>query len=231
MGAIYLVRHGQAAYGTDDYDRLTDIGFSQARLLGEYFALRRIRFDALYLGELRRHAETAQGILEGYPHGPDTPRAQGVAGLNEYSAEALVLAHTGTRLMPDPAAARRDPVLVRDRFRVLKQALLAWSENRIRPPGMPTWQSFQDAAVATLVDARKRYPDGNVLMISSGGPISAAVAATLDAPARSAVELNLRMRNSSVTEFACSARRHSLLSFNALPHLGTHTSSSLVTYA
>jgi len=34
-----------------------------------------------------------------------------------------------------------------------------------------------------------------------------------------------------VTEFACSARRHSLVSFNALPHLDTHTDSSLVTYA
>ena len=34
MGAIYLVRHGQAAFGTDDYDRLTEIGYTQAHLLG-----------------------------------------------------------------------------------------------------------------------------------------------------------------------------------------------------
>ena len=36
MGAIYLVRHGQAAFGTDDYDRLTEIGYTQARLLGGF---------------------------------------------------------------------------------------------------------------------------------------------------------------------------------------------------
>ena len=231
MGAIYLVRHGQAAYGTDDYDRLTDVGFAQSRLLGEYFALRRIRFDALYTGELRRHLETAQGILQGNAPGAGVPHAYTIAALNEYSAEALVLAHTGTRPMPDPAAARRDPMHVRDRFRVLKQALLAWTEGRILPPGMPAWQAFQDAAVAALVDARRHFPDGNVLMVSSGGPISATVAAVLKAPAQSAIELNLRMRNSSLTEFACSVRRHSLVSFNALPHLDTHSDPSLVTYA
>jgi broad specificity phosphatase PhoE len=40
MREIYVVRHGQASFGTDDYDRLTEIGFAQARLLGAYFALR-----------------------------------------------------------------------------------------------------------------------------------------------------------------------------------------------
>jgi len=47
MGAIYLVRHGQAAFGTDDYDRLTEIGYTQARLLGGFFAVRQERCDAI----------------------------------------------------------------------------------------------------------------------------------------------------------------------------------------
>jgi broad specificity phosphatase PhoE len=81
------------------------------------------------------------------------------------------------------------------------------------------------------VDARERFPQGNVLLVSSGGPIAAIVAATLNAPAQTAVELNLRMRNTSVTEFACSVRRHSLVCFNALPHLDTHEDPSLATYA
>jgi broad specificity phosphatase PhoE len=231
MGTIYLVRHAQAAYGTDNYDRLTETGFAQARLLGKYLGMRGIRFEAVYMGELRRHAETVQGMLEAYPHASNAPGPERLAGLNEYNAEGLVLALTGSSPAPDLAAAQRDPMLVRERFRILKQALLAWTEGRIQPAGMPVWQSFQDAAVATLIEARQRYPDGNVLMISSGGPISAAVAAALDAPARTAVELNLRMRNSSVTEFACSARRHSLVSFNALPHLDAHPDPTLATYA
>jgi broad specificity phosphatase PhoE len=230
MGTIYLVRHAQAAYGTDDYDRLTQTGFTQARLLGAHFGLRQIRFDAVYMGNLRRHAETAQAILEAHPNASHIPSSTQASGLNEYDTEALVSALTGAAPAADTGASR-DPASVRQWFSTLKQALLAWTENRIHPVGMPNWQSFQDAAVAAFVAARNSSPEGNVLLISSGGPISAIVAATLNCPAKSAVELNLRMRNSSVTEFATSERRHSLVSFNTLPHLDAHPDSTLTTYA
>ena len=229
MGAIYVVRHGQAAFGTDDYDRLTPTGFMQARLLGAYFGLRQVRFDAVYTGTLRRHAETAQGIFEGNGAG-DAPDPQPRAGLDEYSPEALVLALKGVQAAPAPAAVRRDPVIVREHFRVLKEALLAWTDDRIRPVGMPVWGAFQDAAVAALIEARQRFPDGNVLVVSSGGPIAAIVAAVLNAPPQTAVELNLRMRNTSLTEFASSARRHQLISVNGLPHLVTYADAALSTY-
>ena len=229
MGAIYVVRHGQAAFGTDDYDRLTPTGFMQARLLGAYFGLRQVRFDAVYTGTLRRHAETAQGIFAGNAAG-DAPDPRRRAGLDEYSSEALVSALKGILAAPAPAAVRRDPLIVREHFRVLKEALLAWTEDRIRPVGMPVWRAFQDGAVAALIEARQAFPDGNVLVVSSGGPIAAIVAAALNAPPQTAVELNLRMRNTSLTEFASSARRHQLISFNALPHLDTHADATLSTY-
>lgn len=229
MGAIYVVRHGQAAFGSDDYDRLTPTGFMQARLLGAYFGLRQVRFDAVYTGTLRRHAETAQGIFEGNAAG-EAPDPRRRAGLDEYSPEALVLALKGVHAAPAADTVRRDPLIVREHFRVLKEALLAWTEDRIRPVGMPVWGAFQDGAVAALIEARQGFPDGNVLVVSSGGPIAAIVAAVLNAPPQTAVELNLRMRNTSLTEFASSARRHQLISFNALPHLDTHADATLSTY-
>ena len=82
-----------------------------------------------------------------------------------------------------------------------------------------------------MVEARQRFPDGNVLIVSSGGPIAAIVAATLNAPPATAVELNMRIRNSALTEFATTPRRHSLVSFNGLPHLDTHPDPALTTYA
>src|ERR1700683_1105156 len=221
MGVIYLVRHAQASFGTDDYDPLTPIGFTQARLLGEYFARRKIRFDAVYAGTLRRHAETAQAIAAGEPD-RSAPPAQCLPGLNEYKPEALLVAFTG--VLPEPA-------VVREHFRLLRDALLAWALDRIQPDGMPSWQAFQDGAVAALTEARGQFADGNVLVVSSGGPIAAIVAAVLRAPPESAVELNLRIRNSSVTEFAMSARSHQLVSFNALPHLEAQSDPDLTTYA
>ena len=35
---LWLVRHGQAAFATGDYDRLTDLGWQQSRWLGEHLA-------------------------------------------------------------------------------------------------------------------------------------------------------------------------------------------------
>lgn len=230
MGTIYLVRHGQAAFGTEQYDRLTDLGLAQSRLLGSYFVRRQIRFDAVFTGSLRRQTETAQGIFEAHELGA-SPLRETFPGLDEYKPEAIVMALTGTSPAPAPAAARRDPVVVREHFRVLREALLAWAEDRTQPEGMPVWQAFQDSAVAALSEARRRFPDGNVLMVSSGGPIAAIVAATLNAPPATAVELNLRIRNSSLTEFAATPRRHHLVSFNGLPHLDTNPDLTLVTYA
>jgi broad specificity phosphatase PhoE len=230
MGVIHVVRHGQAAFGTEHYDRLTEIGFAQARLLGGYFARRHIRFDAVFTGTLRRQAETAQGILQGHPdHGSQLVQ-ESFPSLDEYKPEAVMMALTGTYPAPAPAAARRDPVVVREHFRILREALLAWAEDRTQPEGMPAWQAFQDGAVSVLIEARQRFPDGNVLIVSSGGPIAAIVAAALKAPPATAVELNLRIRNSSLTEFASTPRRHHLVSFNGLPHIDTDL-DSLITYA
>jgi broad specificity phosphatase PhoE len=231
LGSIYVVRHGQAAFGTDDYDRLTEVGFTQARLLGAYFGARRIRFDAIFTGTLRRQIETAQAILEGHPALGAGIAPERFPGLDEYHAEAVLEAHLG-ELPPlaAAAAARRDPTVVRDHFRLLRDALLAWAENRSKPAGMAAFSSFQNQAVAALVAARTRFPDGHVLLVSSGGPIAAITAAALNAPPATAVELNLRIRNSSLSEFVSTPRRHHLLSFNALPHLDTHPDAALITY-
>jgi broad specificity phosphatase PhoE len=231
MGSIYLVRHGQASFGTDDYDRLTDSGFAQARLLGAYFALRNIRFDAIYTGTLRRHTETVQGIVEGSGEAGAWPGAERVPGLDEYDPEAIVAAFAGALPVRDPAAAARDSAAVREHFRLLKKALLAWAEESSRPAGMPAWREFQRAAVAAVVEARRRFASGSVLVVSSGGPIAAIVADSLMAPPRIAIELNLRLRNSSVSEFASSPRHHQLHTFNSLPHLDAHADPSLWTYA
>jgi broad specificity phosphatase PhoE len=231
MGSIYVVRHGQASFGTENYDRLTETGFAQARLLGAYFGLRKVRFDAVFTGTLQRQTQTAQAILDGHPELASKPPQEVFPGLDEYKPEAIIMALTGAYPVAAPAAARRDPVVVREHFRVLRDALLAWAENRTQPEGMCDWQTFQAGAVAPLLEARQRFPDGNVLVVSSGGPIAAMVTAILKAPPASAVELNLRIRNSSVTEFASTPRRHHLVSFNGVPHLDTHSDPALTTYA
>jgi len=73
--------------------------------------------------------------------------------------------------------------------------------------------------------------DGPVLIVSSGGPIATAVAQVLQAPPATSIELNLRIRNTAVTEFAYTPKRHMLVSYNTLPHLDAAPYRDWVTYA
>src|ERR1700685_1067897 len=100
MGAIYLVRHGQAAFGTDDYDRLTEIGHRQAHLLGGFLAIRQVRCEAIYAGTLRRHTETVRGILDGGPAIGDGSAVESIPGLDEYKSESLMASFMGVAPAP-----------------------------------------------------------------------------------------------------------------------------------
>ena len=60
MSVLYLVRHGQA--GTrENYDSLSELGRTQARLLGKH--LRGTQFSAAYSGSLARQQATAAETL------------------------------------------------------------------------------------------------------------------------------------------------------------------------
>jgi len=225
MGTLYLVRHGQASFGTADYDQLSDLGTRQCQALGTWFVQSGLRFEAALTGSLRRHKQSLAAIAAG--HG-DMPLPRVWPGLNEYDAEALIRAH---HVGPLPTAALSDsPELVKAYFRLLRDALAAWTAGHTQPAGMPSWPDFV-AGVAGALDHVRQHHQGNVLIVSSGGPIATAVAQVLGLAAEATIDLNLRIRNSAVTELAFSAKRHHLLSFNHLPHLHAPERAGWVTYA
>ena len=131
-------------------------------------------------------------------------------------------------------AAQRDvltsPEAVRQHFRLLRDGLVAWMQGRSEPAGMPRYADFAAGVSRALARARERSED-DVLIVSSGGPISVAVGLVLGLSPEAVVDLNLRIRNSAVTEFVASPKRHSLLSFNALPHLDHPERADWVSYA
>ena len=223
MGTLYLVRHGQASLGAADYDRLSALGERQSVLLGEYFAAQGLRFDAVIAGTLRRHAQTLAGILQGMGQsGEHLPWP----GLNEYDSEAVIAA-----IHPAPLVRPDTPELVRHHFRLLRDGLAAWMAGETRPAGMPTYPEFVAGVTSALDHVRAEHVGRRVLMVTSGGPISTAVAHVLGASPAASIELNLRLRNTSVTEFAFHPRRHALVTFNTLPHLDAPALRDTITYA
>ncbi len=222
MGTLYLVRHGQASFGAADYDQLSELGQRQSVRLGEYFAARGQTFDAVITGTLRRHAQTWAGIAQGAGY---THTALPWPGLNEYDSEAVIRA-----VHPEPLARPDTPELYRHHFRLLRTGLSRWMEGTVQPEGMPSYHEFVQGVTSALDHVRRQH-DGPVLLVSSGGPISTAVGQILGAPAETTIELNMRIRNSAVTEFAYTPKRHMLLTYNTLPHLDDARFADWITYA
>ncbi len=210
MGTLYLVRHGQASFGAADYDQLSELGGRQSERLGQYWRERGLRFEAVYTGTLRRHAQTWAGIAQGA--GYDTP-VIALEGLNEYDSEAVI-----ATIHPQPLQKPETPEMVRHHFRLLRDGLRQWMNGVVSPRGMPSYSDFLAGVTDALEQVRRKH-EGNVLIVSSGGPISTAIGHVLGTTPETTIELNLRIRNSALTQFDYNPKRHSLISFNTLPHL------------
>jgi broad specificity phosphatase PhoE len=230
VAELTVVRHGQASVGAANYDKLSELGWQQARWLGQWFAEQGLQFDRLVTGTLVRHQETLTGILEGMglqtslqPNLRQTP-VQEFAGLNEYDSSVMLKARLGDFNEQDLSKDRRFY------FRELREALYQWTEAQLQPPNYQSFQQFR----AGVVDGLKLAcaPGAQrVLLVSSGGPISNMVGHVLQTPNRVTVDINLQTRNASVTQFAFNERSLNLMSFNNVPHLLQADRSHAITYS
>jgi len=226
MGTLYLVRHGQASFGAEDYDQLSERGRQQCEQLGRYWAARGVTFDAVITGTLRRHEQTWAGIAEGarFAHTP-LPWP----GLNEYDSEAVIRAiHPHELAKPQTAADA--PEVFRQHFRLLRDGLAQWMAGTVSPKGMPSYNTFVHGVTSALDHVRTHHQGGKVLIVSSGGPIATAVGHVLGLSPERTIDLNMRIRNSAVTEFQFSSKRHTLLTYNTLPHLDGQDFADWITY-
>lgn len=228
MGQLILVRHGQASFGADDYDQLSELGKRQSIRLGAYWQQaaahtpQALAFEAVLMGSLKRHRQTWEGIAEG-ANLHMTPEVW--PALNEYDSHALI-----ETVHPMPLAKPDTPEMYKHHFRLLRTALQKWMAGETQPKGMPSYLEFGQGIQEVLNHVRTRY-QGRVLLVSSGGPISTAVGQILGAPADTSIELNLRIRNTALTEFIYTPSRHMLLSYNNLPHLEDEKYQKWMTFA
>jgi len=222
MATLYLVRHGQASFGADDYDQLSELGLRQSQQLGRYFAAKSVVFDAVYTGSLRRHTQTLAGISKGMQTAL-TPTVW--PGLNEYDSEAVIAA-----VHPEPLARPITPELYRHHFKLLRVGLTQWMLGKTQPAKLPSWPEFQQGVVDALTHIRQSGAQ-NVLLVSSGGPIACAIGHVLATPPAATVELNMRLRNTAVSEFAFTPKRHTLQTYNTLAHLDAPEFADWITHA
>jgi broad specificity phosphatase PhoE len=225
MGTLILVRHGQAGPGG-----LSAAGETQARKLAAFWIARGVCFDEVYAGTLERQVRTQELVASSFREaGLAWPEARSTPALNEYDAEGIL-----TVLAPQLAArddAFRELAAEMERAaegternrrfqRMFEPLMRGWQDGALAAPDVESWRDFHERvsrALAQITNGGR--PGRRVAAFTSGGPIGVALQRALDAPERTALELNWRIRNCSLTEVVFSKNRLSLDLFNAVPHL------------
>lgn len=205
MSHITLVRHGQAntmASSEAEYDRLSPLGWQQARWLGEYLQATRNWHGRLYTGTLRRHRETAQGMDTGLDAHED-------ARLNELEyftmAQALEAEHGVT--------APTDPSQFVHHFPVVLQH---WKDDKIEGAPEP-YAAFEARVRDAMEDIAAG--EGPALVVTSGGVIAMTMRQHLGLDVATMANVGLAIMNASLHRFHPVGGNWAPVLFNAVPHL------------
>jgi broad specificity phosphatase PhoE len=218
MGLVLMIRHGQASFGAEDYDVLSDVGVAQSRRLGAWLAANSVEPDAVLHGAMRRQRDTATAIVDaaGWAITPGLDE-----GWNEFDHIGVI------SRSPELVAELTD----RRAFqRAFVEATARWSGGEHDDEYAETWPAFVARGRDALDRASAR--DGVTLVVASGGPIAVACAVLVD-PDASADELprlwnsfNTVCANTGVSRVVTGSTGRRMLTFNEHSHLDRE----LVTY-
>ncbi len=224
MSTIFLIRHGQASFGTDDYDRLSVTGHKQSRVAGEYLQGIAKTVDTIYAGSLRRHVETADGIAQSVKtQEGNRPEIRIDARLNEVDAESQF-----KHLVPLLKAADAEIAQLAEEARqssrsyqkVLARVFAHWQDLPADYPHLESWPTFARRVCGAITDIAQAAGSGaNTVVVSSGGSIAAITQHVIGLPKTGAYPLFEALLNCSITRFLHTGTRISLATFNDYSYL------------
>ena len=235
MASLSLIRHGQASFGSENYDQLSELGRRQADVSGEYFAEIGLNFDQAYCGNLSRQVETAERVLARQVQRPKLIVDQ---GFNEVDNEGQIvcllpeLVKNNSQLNKVVEGASTDT----KRYQKLIQAVFnAWVS-----PDCPvmsetaSWADYRKDVCGALQSAMaSAKPGSDTAVFTSGGTIATAVSWVLGCTHDQIYKFYEPVFNCSITTLLFSENRVSLSNFNDISHLrliGRQLDEVLVTY-
>ena len=232
MSDIYMIRHAQASFSSENYDRLSRLGCLQSKILGEYLNHIGIFFDAIYSGSLERQRHTAEQVLESIPADARSDlRIQ--PGLNEYDAKGIVESQVPAMIRDNPKLAL-DLERIRERRsfqRIFERAMYRWVSGCYDAEGVEPWKVFRTRVQGAVNSIMMENGRGKTIaLFTSAGPICVTLQTALGVTDHIAIQLNWQLRNTSVSVFKYSDRGIFLDSYNSLNHLLYKRDSALLTY-
>jgi broad specificity phosphatase PhoE len=217
VSRILLVRHGQASFGAADYDQLSALGEEQSMVLGRALAARGVRPDIVVAGHMRRHGQTAAGVLEGLSQGGSAESFvhRTDDGWNEFNHVQVLEVHTPPEEGVEEKAGFQ---------RWFELATLRWTSGSHDDDYDESFATFTGRVRDSLDRLAAELPrGGTAVVLTSGGPIAWVAASLLaDDPAQQTslwLRLNPVSVNTGVSTVIVGSRGTTLVTYNAHDHL------------
>jgi len=219
MSTIYLIRHGQASFGSANYDHLSVNGERQVHYLRHYLSDHAVPIDAIYSGPRIRQQQTAQILKGSTSHNPIE-----CSGFDEYDADTLLRYYCDImkkNLTHDPRAFQR----------ILEETCLSWIEGDLSAALTCSFKEFRERVAGALNQLMQHEGRGKHLLVcTSAGVIGVAIGHVLGLNDRESIKLSWSINNSSITRLEYNFARISLTQFNGLPHLAGASRQGLITF-
>lgn len=217
-GRLVLVRHGQGSLGTDDYDRLSDLGWRQSRALGQRLLSDYGVFETVWLGSLKRHHQTVDGLQA-------LVKKEVEPDLNEYTVDqligsALAQANALGLSVPDDSAFANPKDYLQTFLSWFPEVLSHWQSGGLICEHNGQWDAFFQRVTRPLLNWERRVATGEtVVAVTSAGVISTMAAHALNEPLAWQRDCNVSLYNASVTELSFNNGRWQLQELNCIRHL------------
>lgn len=210
MSQVLLVRHGQASWGADDYDVLSERGVEQSAVLGAALAARGLEPTVLVAGAMRRHHQTATAAVEAAGWDVEVATDE---GWNEFDHLQVLSRHPapeGVDVMSSPSAFQG----------WFAGATTRWTGGAHDEDYTEPFATFTARVEAALARAAASVADGGTAVVfTSGGPMGWAAASSLGGDAALWLRLNAVTVNTGVTKLVNGSRGLTLLTVNEHSHL------------
>jgi len=225
MSLLHLVRHGQASAGTDNYDRLSETGREQSRLLGKWWLAQGFSPNEVYHGTLERQRDTASLSLKTLNENGLVPPMSAHEGLNEYNHRVIESHFAASQDNYEPEAMS---------FEVYMSILQRWRDYQPDKQGqndeIESWADFKARGWNTMQALSQKGDDkGEFVFFTSGGVIATVLANVLDLDFEHTVDAIWRIRNASITTFHVTQTHSRLVEFNNIAHLQQQYNPHLIT--
>lgn len=235
MGSIYLIRHGQASFGCDDYDVLSSVGMRQSEALGAHLVQLGLTLDRCLAGDLRRQQDTAfltLGAMQA--SGVKVPDVETDAAFNEFDADAVIRALLPALLPEEPEALNvlRNAREHRAEFqRLFALIVQRWHGGQHDRDGIESWAAFVRRTAEGLQRVVEQAAGGdNIAIFTSGGTIAALLHRITGISPSQAFELNWQIINTSLSQLKFRGSEVTLASFNSQAHVRLLRVPELVTW-